>query len=244
MSRLTTIPDLWLNLSPNLDMVFDIHLPEFNEWDMSWNALNQLVLLTRRAETASFQAVSWRPIPFRVGAAAVAGDIRSKRMGILTGFNIKPSESKDINIHAEQMALEKMRRTGLSKVYALAVWGEPQPDQQSGIVSPTLHPCGLCREMLTEMDEVTDQTIIASGNVDFSICEVYCREEINAYHTNDVLHRPQLDRINLADSVLDNRSYDEALGFLLLQQWVKRNPEAPYSRQLLGWFERGQPTGR
>ena len=42
----------------------------------------------------------------------------------------------------------------------VCVVGQPQPDKESGLVSPTLHPCGECRKLMQYRERLSPDTLI------------------------------------------------------------------------------------
>jgi cytidine deaminase len=266
MKKLTPIPEIWLNPAPNLDLINSAPIPvDISESDLSWSALNSLVFTIRQAETASFQALSYRD--FRVGAAATTFNSTTRNLGLVTGFNVKPSEENTINIHAEQMVIEKVRHHGLGQILALAVWGEPQIDDANAQESPTLHPCALCREMISEAPEITPSTAILSSNPGFTKVELYGPGELENYHspentriicgvdeslitTNICSLKGSVKNLgwnqspqpfNLSTEAMEDEGYEDAVTRLLLQKWTELNPKAAWTAELKGWFSDGQP---
>jgi cytidine deaminase len=249
MPELTSVPRHLLNLQPNLDMITDIpkDLLRMNEGDLGWLNLQWLPLLSNRAETASFQAVSYRN--FRVGAALLAFSTDTEKIGIFTGFNVKthPENAAQINIHAEQMALTKARHWRFNSVGSLAVWGEPQADTQSGLEPPTLHPCGLCRELLAKSPETKGTTPILSANPDFSICEVYGLDDLL------LMHGPQIKDGSSANLLIEPEPFSLRPGYLgggdsepadntLLLLWSKLNPNAKWAKPIAEYFSTAETT--
>src|SRR5687768_14678056 len=171
------VPEELLTAEPRDKITELLRQPE--EYDpalVTLSSLTNLVYLIRAAKQASAKASSWRD--FNVGAAAMAYDLSRGRIGFLLGYNFKPVNPGEVNIHAEQIVIAKARYHGLDRIFSMAVWGKEQPDQQSDILSATLHPCGRCREMMrTEAPEITPETVILSGNADFSVCEIFTLSE-------------------------------------------------------------------
>ncbi len=148
---------------------------------------DSLLFAMHRAREARKLANSWRN--FNVGASAISLRIKAgaefspARFQVLEGVNVKPEEESKINIHAEQQALQKARDYGFNAVSMLVVVGEPQPDQQTGRESPTLHPCGLCREFMGN-DPLIDNnnTLIASVLPSFQTIEMYDLQALRDLH--------------------------------------------------------------
>ena len=81
---------------------------------------------------------------FAVGCVGV-----SKASGCVSTFeaaNSRPDPSYPKNC-AEMRVLRMAKEAGV-ELLAILVIGDPQPDERSGVVSPTLHPCGECRDKM------------------------------------------------------------------------------------------------
>jgi hypothetical protein len=70
-----------------------------------------LLLALHRAREAQELAVSYRD--FKVGAAIVGLAFQPSNFQIMTGVNVKPDEESNMNVHAEQVALQKNTRSAL-----------------------------------------------------------------------------------------------------------------------------------
>lgn len=143
-----------------------------------------ILFALHRAREAQALAVSYRD--FKVGAAIVAlSQGRPGRFQILTGINIKPDETSELNGHAEQMALQTAVDHGFSAVSVVAVVGETQNDQQSGHEMATLHPCGKCRSVLEDHPLITPHSLIVSALPSFRTIEIATVEGLKAYHADE-----------------------------------------------------------
>ena len=97
---------------------------------------------------------------FRVGCAAYAyrpdAYYVEDRHKIFLGANLKPNHDKVRwpKVCAEQVAILGARSAGYTRVIGLVVAGAPQAAEESGIASPTLHPCGECRRMFTSLGDI------------------------------------------------------------------------------------------
>jgi cytidine deaminase len=150
------------------------------------NSVNPLIQTLFNAEKARVYADSYRQ--FLVGAAAVAyfyGPQGTRMMELYSGANVKPIQGSDvINVHAEQMIManiEASRRPN-EDVYVplLAVVGDLQPDQQSGLESLTLPPCGVCRDAFNQPDTPVDyRTLFVTTNPDFTTFEWFSLSALN-----------------------------------------------------------------
>ena len=164
-----------------------------------------LLLALLRAKEAQEIAVSYRD--FKVGAAVVGLAFKPSRFKIMTGVNVKPDEESNMNVHAEQVALQKARDDHFDAISIVAVVGNTQSDKQSGKEMPTLHPCGLCRGIMTHDPMMHHQaTLIVSALPDFSSLELYSLDALNTYHeTHDTTGITQIDlpRLSIFDPVID-----------------------------------------
>lgn len=140
-----------------------------------------LLFALNRAREARELAVSWRD--FKVGASVVALGLGTPRYQLLTGVNVKPDEESAMNVHAEQSALQKVDDRNYSAVSMVAVVGETQNDTQSGKKMHTLHPCGLCRNVLANHPCVhPDNTLIVSALPSLRIIEASSLNGLKAFH--------------------------------------------------------------
>lgn len=80
----------------------------------------------------------------RVGCTVLATDAAGTSIGIFGGGNTKitPAAGK---VCAETRAIRRARRAGMTNIIGMVVVGDPQPDDGSGLASPTLHCCEECR---------------------------------------------------------------------------------------------------
>lgn len=145
--------------------------------------------LMERLKQAYELGDSWRN--FKVGAVAYASFFNKFdemwRIGIYTGANAKPAEHTTINVHAEHTNMTKateLRGLGeLVSIPFLAVMGDIQPDQQTGLASSTLHPCGVCRDAFADsLTPVGDETMFMSANRDMTQFEWYTLAALNKFH--------------------------------------------------------------
>lgn len=68
------------------------------------------------------------------------------------------------------------------QVIAMLVSGPPQPDTQSGLVTPTLHSCGLDREVMWNEPSVRPDSLMISIHPDRDIFEIYNHEVLQTMH--------------------------------------------------------------
>ena len=163
-----------------------------------------LILTMHRAREAQEIAVSYRD--FKVGAAVVGLSFFPSKHQIMTGVNVKPDEESNMNVHAEQTALQKAHDRHADLVSMVVVVGETQADKQSGKDMHTLHPCGICRGVMmgdTLIDN--DATLIASTLPDFSKIEFYSVNALQQFHdTHDatLIHKFELPPLSLFKPVV------------------------------------------
>lgn len=137
-----------------------------------------------RAREARELAVSYRK--FDVGAAVMSFILKPPTMQYFAGVNIKPEKDSAINIHAEQLALQKIKDFGGKVITIVAVVGELQEDTQSGRLAETLHPCGLCRKKLYESGLIDPKrSLIASALPDLRTIEMYSFEALEQFHAHN-----------------------------------------------------------
>ncbi len=263
MPKLSPVPEIYLENIPVLAKE-PVPIPGvLDEADLTWSAINALYVVLRQAQSSSHSAISWRNFP--VGCAAIATNESHDRFDLVTGYNVKPTAYSGLNIHAEQMLVERARRYSLSRILALAVIGEPQQDTQSGRTAPTLHPCGLCRTHLAESGLMSSSTLIISSVPNFERAELYSFKELVEFHDSDndrelcgvepntVAQTCNLDGsttgiwqtapqpFNMTEEALKNRGYEQAVDRLLWYKWAESNPRAFGSAALVNWFRLGQP---
>ena len=133
-------------------------------------------------EAALGQAVSWRS--FNVGALAVGVSLNGM-VSWNTGYNLKPSETSDVNIHAEDIALAKINRTPTNAVALLALSGLPLEDRESGVKPKTLHPCQQCRTMLEEHSSFDHSVPIVSATPDGTAISYGTLRDYQAFHQGE-----------------------------------------------------------
>jgi cytidine deaminase len=182
--------------------------------------MNNLIWHVRRAQKASELALSWRD--YRVGAAAIAYDPKTRMYGTFVGANIKPGPDSDINIHAEQMVLAKVKMHDLPNVVAMAIWGDPDDKDSNPFGVPTRRPCQRCDQMFMEAPEVSERMLILSSNKDLTVCEFYSPQELHDYYERGNLSAPinEIPHYDLSDA-MDDQYYTEEieLTYLLPKIW-------------------------
>lgn len=162
-----------------------------------------LLLALLRAKEAYELAVSYRD--FKVGAAIVGLAFNPSNFQIMTGVNVKPDEESSMNVHAEQVALQKTRDRHFDVASMVVVVGNTQSDKQSGNEMPTLHPCGLCRGVMFDDPLVDNEaSLIASALPDFSKIELYNLNTLRQFHESHdktAMHELTLPHLSLFDPV-------------------------------------------
>lgn len=145
------------------------------DWHALWQLREHLVLRALRA--ATLRGRSYRD--FRVGAAAFVTSRKPDLMRALgrtpehiyTGANWKLGKDER-NTCAEQEIVAQLRQNQhlfpTRRILALAICGNAQdePDAESGVRTPTLHPCRHCRRLLREIPEMRPDTIIITASPD------------------------------------------------------------------------------
>lgn len=146
-----------------------------------------------QARKAQELAVSYRD--FKVGSAVVGLSQRNAGFLISPGINAKTNKDGPLNMHAEQLALRTAETMGADMISIVTVVGETQTDTQSGHEMHTLHPCGLCRDKLTNHPMIdNDATLIFSALPDLRTIEAGTVNDLRAYHDGT---NPDKSRITL-----------------------------------------------
>ncbi len=151
-----------------------------------------IVSLLAQAEWARQYARSYRN--FRVGAAALAaysGGGHPLVIEALLGSNSKPVQGSDaINIHAEHelmiQAMERKLPGQVAHIPIFTVMGDLQPDQQTGNETPTLHPCGICRDSFMEPGSpISPESICVTARADYTEIEWFSVDALLAFHRGE-----------------------------------------------------------
>ncbi|MDD5489343.1 MAG: hypothetical protein PHP25_01525 [Candidatus Moranbacteria bacterium] len=151
----------------------NLHLPAF------WQIVPYLVDEARRmAETC---AMSYRK--FCVGCALFAFNSQPYYINdfykIFMGSNMKPLADGP-NMCAEAVAAQAARHAGYELIVGVVIAGQPQEDHKSGLLHPTLLPCGNCRTFLSAMPEVRLDTEFLTLHLDGDIHQIHTFAEILA----------------------------------------------------------------
>lgn len=156
--------------------------------DLRLHCARNALMLYEAAERAREYAVSWRE--YAVGAAAFVAifqDGAPTQYRLVYGANSKPSEHGDVNVHAEDVvnfsAQMKLRPGQRAIIPGMALIGDLQPDQQSGIAMDTLPPCGICRGRYMCLEHsIGPETFTMTANPSFTKFEWYVIHALHAYH--------------------------------------------------------------
>lgn len=205
-----------------------------------------ILFALNKAREARERAVSYRD--FRVGASIMSLRTNPSNVCFYTGVNVKPEENSVINIHAEQLALNKLKEMGYDMVSMVVVVGETQPDQQSGKDMHTLHPCGLCRDKLLDSEYIDpDLTLIVCALPNFKTIEIASLNALKAFHETgddsgltrftfdedmEILSPPPEGPVHLIDtpqSLREQRIWDEVIGTALNERMVQALSRAAQS---------------
>jgi cytidine deaminase len=142
-----------------------------------------LIQALNKARESREIAVSHRN--FNVGATVVSLKKSPSRLSTLTGFNAKPEEDSEVNMHAEQLAIQKMEDREDDFISMIVIVGDTQSDKQSGHEMHTLHPCGLCRDVMDRHPAIDNEaTIIVSALPTFQTIELYSLNALKRFHEN------------------------------------------------------------
>lgn len=166
-------------------------LVQHRSWSALWQLREHLVIRARTA--AAKRGRSYRD--FRVGAAALLSSARPEYLRsigrtdhvIYTGANWKMGKD-DRNTCAEQEIVAQVRQQEHlfppRKIFALAIAGEAQdePDRESGVFTPTLHPCSHCRRLLQQVSGMKPDTIIMTVSRSSDTMEVMTFAELLSIH--------------------------------------------------------------
>lgn len=113
----------------------------FDPWHMFVESVPMMVEEAREVRLNEKETKSYR---IRVGCTVLATDAVGTSMGIFNGGNTKvtPSAGK---VCAETRTIRRAQKAGMTNIIGMVVVGDPQPDDGSGLASPTLHCCEECR---------------------------------------------------------------------------------------------------
>lgn len=198
-----------MSASHELDERYSIYTPVeaqasitgYRQTDPWLNQANDVMRgIIMGASTARQEAVSYRN--FTIGAFG-AGlrqqlDDGSHVHRSFHGANQKPESGGSINIHAEQAVITAAERHGAT-LTSLALYGDNQPDQKSGLLFPAIVPCSAVCLPALEASTVIDQelTLFSSLSPDRKVVMLYSLPELaTAYSTDnpDMIYRASFDK--------------------------------------------------
>lgn len=151
-----------------------------------WHLVKDLIwyLADQARIVAVNSSVSYRPFP--VGCALLAfkpdayyyADVHK----VFRGANMKIGKNNP-KICAEQVAINAARAEGYKLIVGLAIAANVQPDDKSGLVTKTLHPCCDCRESFKRLPEIHSNMRILSVHLeDDGVFEEFSVEELWEMH--------------------------------------------------------------
>lgn len=126
----------------------------------------------------------------KVGALAVASTTGGRVViEKAVNQNLKPG-TNETKWCAEGKIFQRVEDLG-GKIHVLFVCGTQQPDTQSGIWTPTLHPCGECREDGADSSAVDEDTLVISVHPDKDEFEAYSFSELEVLHSMSGIQKPE-----------------------------------------------------
>ncbi len=153
--------------------------------DRNLSFLSQSVgFMIIRARQAAEKAVQYRD--FKVGCSVFT--VEDRRPEVFIGYNLKPNQG-GAKLCAEQAALSSaIINSGNKEVVGIFVAGESQADLESGLNSPTLHPCANCRELVSEIlkkeNNNFEKVVLVTVGLKNDIFEVMTWEDLLKKHEN------------------------------------------------------------
>ncbi len=136
--------------------------------------------------------------PSGLSMSRLASDIPPIDTKIFVGSNCQPSPGIEVGdrgqwfhkICGEVEAVRASRREGYTQIIAIAVIGPPLVDTVSGLKTPTLHPCGLCRIYLANQPGMhPDARIITVHPDDDALKEEHTLPGLFAIHRQNYSNR-------------------------------------------------------
>lgn len=189
-------------------------------------------------DTAEFRSRAMSYRDFNVAAGAWCLD--PPKYGRVLGYNIKVDATDAVNIHAEDLVLQKAQASSYKDISVVSVVGQSQQDHKSGRDFPTLHPCGRCRERLTEATLISEKTLFVMAQPDFTVIQIATLPGIIAAHeagdasgiaTFDYPKTPAVfrpfevagNRVRaITPEEIDTTDYDSTIGAYLLERYVEQ----------------------
>ena len=165
-------------------------------WSVAWQAREHLILRAKHAAEA--RGKSYRN--FQVGAAALLSSTQPQQLKsrgqsphvIYTGSNWKLGKDER-NTCAEQEIVAQIRQQQhmfpSRRMLLLTIAGvaQDEPDAESGVRTPTLHPCRHCRKLLASVPEVRRDTVIITISQSTETMELMTFAELLRIHQTSQL---------------------------------------------------------
>lgn len=175
----------WELLEPEerADLMHPSHISNFFQ---TWEFLVDLAREAARKKSRSHRqfTVGCSIMAYQTGMYEKTG-LWAPWYKMFTGANIKPDPgSNGPNIHAEEIAIGAAIQEDYDLIVAIVLAGETQEDHVSGLIMPTLHPCGRCRIFFESLPEVKSDTIIMSVGLESDVCEIMTFEEVLIRHNH------------------------------------------------------------
>lgn len=130
-------------------------------------------------------AQSWRNM--RVGAHAITVMDNRHVTHYYHGANIKPEANGITNVHAEIPILGKVAEAGAGILSVMAVAGDVQRDDTSGLLTPTLVPCAAVCTPALEASPHIDQSrsLIISATPSLDVVQYYDVPTLSEAHSTN-----------------------------------------------------------
>lgn len=113
----------------------------FDPWHTFVESVPMLVQRAREIRLDDDETNSYR---IKVGCMALSTSLDGSEMGMFAGGNTKITKAHG-KVCAETRAIRRARRAGAGNIIGLVIVGDLQPDDGTGVFSPTLHCCEECR---------------------------------------------------------------------------------------------------
>jgi hypothetical protein len=128
------------------------------------------------------QAVS--PREFYVAAGGIILDVANRQLSVVYGYNIKLSEGDAPNLHAEDLITAQLELYG-GALISLAVCGNLQPDDGTGLELPALAPCSKrCAPRLKAHRDTLTSTVLMGINPGTGDTFIVDSDELEQQYTN------------------------------------------------------------
>lgn len=144
--------------------------------------------------------------------AAGAWCMGPETFGRVLGYNIKADETDAVNIHAEDLVVEKAAAADFTSISVLTVIGPTQEDHASGKHTETLHPCGRCRGRLAASPLINEQTLVVTARPDFRVIQLASLAAIIAAHDSGDASGITTFRFDDTPAILQPRKWEPGSG--------------------------------